>query len=93
MFYPFFLHFYEKLPRMLPVRNVTYKKMLPIQSVLYKNEPRQYVTIRKFTIQNVTDPIRDLCRVTHKGGACNDDPKLLEHDCLNCLILVFCPSI
>ena len=37
MFYPF-LHFYEKLPQVLPVRNVTQKRcylyeMLPIQAV------------------------------------------------------------
>ena len=30
--------------------------MLPIQSVLYEMLPRQNVTIRKCTIQNVTDP-------------------------------------
>ena len=31
--------------------------MLPIQSVLYEMLPRQNVTIRKCTIQNVTDPM------------------------------------
>jgi len=32
--------------------------MLPIQSVLYEMLPRPNVTIRKCTIQNVTDPER-----------------------------------
>ena len=32
--------------------------MLPIQSVLYKMLPRRNVTIRKCTIRNVTDPVR-----------------------------------
>ena len=49
---------------MLPIPNVIYTKcnlyeMLPIQSVLYENEPRQNVTKRKCTIQNVTDSARD----------------------------------
>ena len=34
--------------------------MLPIQSVLYEMLSRQNVTIRKCTIQNVTDPLRDI---------------------------------
>ena len=51
---------------MLPIPNVIYIKcyldkcnlyeMLHIQSLLYEMLPRPNVTIRKFTIQNVTDP-------------------------------------
>ena len=46
---------------MLPIPNVILTKcnlyeMLPIQSVLYEMLPSPSVTIRKCTMQNVTDP-------------------------------------
>ena len=40
--------------------------MLPIQSVLYEMLPSQNVTIRKCTIQNVTDP-HLLCKIGGGG--------------------------
>ena len=46
--------------------------MLPIQSVLYEMLPRQNVTIRKCTIQNVTDP-HLLCKIGGRGRLCMRD--------------------
>ena len=62
---------------MLSIRNVILTicnlyEMLLIQSELYENEPRQNVTIRKCTKQNVTDPIskRMMCRCEDKVFFC-----------------------
>ena len=56
---------------MLSIPNVILTKcnlyeLLPIQSVLYEMLPRPNVTIRKCTIQNVTDPKIHLMVYTRK---------------------------
>ena len=57
-FLSLFLHLYEKLPYVLPIRNVILTncnlyEMLPIQSVLYEMLPRQSVLYKILPRQSV----------------------------------------